>query len=154
MDHTTKIPLDIHQVVQQVYQDMKPLVEKNKQVKLELNLHQDVLMIHGDRDMLRRLLTNLVENSIKFTPKGTIEISSQKVNSHMRLAVKDTGMGIEKANLERVFERFFQKTASSKGIGVGLTICRDIVMLHQGRIWAESEGHGKGAAFQVEFPAM
>ncbi len=153
MDHTTKIPLDIHEVMNQVYRDLLPLVEKKK-LEFSLNLVKEPLMMHGDRDMLYRLFVNLIENAIKFTDSGSIELESRKINHRIRIAVKDTGIGIEQENLEKVFERFFQKTASAKGIGVGLTICRDIVALHQGKIWAESEGLDKGTTFQIEFPIM
>ena len=95
---------------------------------------------------------NLVSNSMKFTPKGKISLRASKHEGMVRVDVADTGIGIEKEFLESVFDRFVQKTASTLGIGVGLTICRDIVKLHNGRVWAESEGLDRGAIMHVELP--
>ena len=67
--------------------------------------------------------------------------------------VTDTGIGIEPENLQRIFEAFFQKTPSTLGIGVGLTISKEIVALHEGELWAESDGAGQGSVFKVIFPS-
>ena len=103
--------------------------------------------------MVYRVFVNLISNSLKFTEKGQIEISDELQDGKVAAMVRDTGVGIEAENLEKIFERFVQKTAATVGIGVGLTICRDIMNLHHGRIFAESEGPGKGAVFKVLFPA-
>ncbi|MDP3921616.1 MAG: ATP-binding protein [Candidatus Omnitrophota bacterium] len=144
-------PLDLNDVLVQVRQDMVSLCER-KGLVLKYNPCSEPLPMKGDRDMLYRLLVNLIGNAIKFTEKGQIILSSQRVEAQAVIEVRDTGMGISKEDLETVFDRFVQKTASSTGIGVGLTISRDIAALHEGRIWAESLGPGKGASFKVEFP--
>lgn len=153
MDKITKTELDLNEVVSQVRQDLEPICKK-KGLSLECFLWRDSLRMMGDRDMLYRLFVNLITNAVKFTEKGKISMTSRKVEDRILVTVTDTGSGIEPEYLERVFERFFQKTASSMGIGVGLTISRDIAVLHDGKIWAESEGLGKGASFQVEFPGV
>ncbi len=153
MDKITKTELDLNEVLSQVRQDLEPICKK-KGLALESFLWREPLRMLGDRDMLYRLFVNLITNAVKFTEKGKISLTSRKVDDRLLVTVMDTGMGIEAEFIEKVFERFFQKTASSMGIGVGLTISRDIAVLHDGKIWAESEGPGKGTRFQVEFPGM
>lgn len=144
--------LDLREVLKQVYQDMKPLCEQ-KGLALTIETGAEELPMRGDKDMLYRLFLNLVGNAIKFTPeKGVIEIKATRQDKAALVSVKDTGIGLDKQDMEKIFERFYQKTASSLGIGVGLAISRDIVRLHHGKIWADSAGAGKGAIFKVEFP--
>ncbi len=143
--------LDLNKLLQQVHQDMQPLC-KDKGIDLELSLNPKSLEIKGDWDMLYRLFVNLIGNAIKFTPKGKITLKGYVAEGVVMAEVRDTGIGILKEDLDRIFERFVQKSAASSGIGVGLTISRDIAILHQAKIWAESEGLGKGAVFKVQFP--
>lgn len=153
MQRLDLVVLDLNSVLQEVAKDLDAICEQ-KHLKLKLHLSAKPLMMKGDRDMLYRLFVNLIGNSVKFTEIGSIEMKSERIENKIRVAVTDSGIGIEKEELERIFERFVQKTASAMGIGVGLTISRDIVTLHQGKVWAESEGLGKGAVFKVEFPAQ
>ncbi len=146
-----KADLDLNEVLEQVRQDMEPLC-RQKHLSLECSFSPEPLPMQGDRDMLYRLFVNLIGNAAKFTEIGKIVLQSKWMNSRVLVEVADSGPGIEKQDLDKIFERFFQKTASSVGIGVGLTICRDIAGLHQGKIWVESEGLGKGSTFKVEFP--
>lgn len=143
--------LNLNDVLLQVFRDMQSICQK-KNIELRQDLCKQPLPMQGDRDMLYRLFVNLIGNSVKFTDIGHITLKSEIVDDQALVTVSDTGMGIEKEELENIFERFVQKTASSLGIGVGLTISKDIADLHQGRIWAESAGLGKGASFRVEFP--
>ena len=102
--------------------------------------------------MLYRLFSNLMVNALKFTPQGKIVVATHKKPDAIQAAVSDTGIGLEKEDSERVFDRFFQKTPATTGMGVGLALAREITVLHGGRIWVESEGLGKGSTFFVEFP--
>jgi PAS domain S-box-containing protein len=146
--------LDLNKdVLEPVRLDMEPIC-KQRNVQLECVFSKEPLMMKGDRDMLYRLFVNLIGNAAKFTESGKIIVTSHKEKGRVCVTVKDTGIGIEKAFLEKIFDRFVQKTASSTGIGVGLTISRDIALLHHGKVWAESEGLGKGAQFKVEFPSI
>lgn len=151
MDKVILAKFDIQEVLQQVHQDMEAIC-KQKGLKLESDLGKLPLRIKGDRDMLYRVFVNLIGNSCKFTESGKIILKAQKSGDKVLVSVRDTGMGLDQEDMGRIFERFYQKTASSLGIGVGLTISRDIVRLHGGNIWAESEGPGKGTTFKVEFP--
>lgn len=153
MDKIVTVPLDLRDVLEQVHRDMEPLC-RQKGILLDYSGGPQSLMIRGDRDMLYRLFVNLIGNAVKFTSRGKITVHADRTEGHVLVTVRDTGIGIEKEDLGKIFGRFFQKTAATAGIGVGLTISRDIAVLHEGRIWAESEGLGKGALFRVEFPLL
>lgn len=110
-----------------------------------------------DSDRFRQILINLLGNAVKFTDKGTVAVDViQPVPGIVRVSVKDSGVGIEPENLERIFQRFFQGNGQEKdkpkGTGLGLAICKNIVEHYQGRIWAES-APGEGSTFIFEIPA-
>ncbi|MHC1791296.1 ATP-binding protein [Solidesulfovibrio sp.] len=111
----------------------------------------------GDRDRLVQVLLNLIGNAIKFTESGRVEVDAVALDQDIRIAVRDTGVGIATADLERIFEKFKQAgdtlTEKPKGTGLGLPICRQIIERHGGRIWAESTP-GKGSAFLFTLPAL
>jgi signal transduction histidine kinase len=151
MQHAEMKEVDMNKLLSQVCLDMAPIC-KEKGIALESALLSEHMVIRGDRDMLYRLFVNLIGNALKFTVKGKITVRVRRDAEHIIVEVADTGIGIDKEDLEKIFERFVQKSASSTGIGVGLTISRDIAALHQARVWAESEGLGKGSVFKVEFP--
>ena len=110
----------------------------------------------GDRIRLRQILSNLVSNALKFTPAGgKIAVTAAPSGSSVRFTVSDTGPGIEREALDRVFDRFYQVNTPQqhKGLGLGLEISKGIVTLHGGTIWAESEP-GKGAKFHFTIPCV
>jgi signal transduction histidine kinase len=115
-------------------------------------------MIDGDRVRLEQVLTNLVENAIKFTPQGgEITMGARCNGETVRLTVHDTGIGIPPEEQEKVFDRFYQVDRGEKrayrGTGLGLSISRHIVERHNGTIWIDSDGTaGHGSSFHVELP--
>ena len=152
MSDIKKQELDLNDVLRLVVDDTRPLVEQHH-LKLEVRISSSALKMIGDPDMLYRVFVNLITNAIKFTPDGNITVSSSIRGNDIFVEVADTGIGIEPENLQRIFEAFFQKTPSTLGIGVGLTISKEIVALHEGEIWAESQGAGQGSVFKVVFPS-
>lgn len=152
IERLNRKPCDLNQIVAHVCEDLEPLVREKKLV-LERHLNPEPLRFEGDEAMLYRLFSNLVTNSMKFTPSGKIEVSTGKNGKVFQAAVKDTGIGLESGDSERIFDRFFQKTPATSGMGLGLALSREITLLHGGRIWVESQGLGKGSTFFVEFPA-
>jgi hypothetical protein len=102
------------------------------------------------------VIWNLVSNAVKFTPKGgKVHVRVARVDSHVEITVADTGLGIGVGSLGSVFDRFWQAETTgqtNQGVGLGLSIVKEIVTLHGGRVVAESEGLGKGSAFTVELP--
>lgn len=113
--------------------------------------------VTGDPSRLQQVVWNLVSNSIKFTPRGgKIEVRLERVNSHVEITVVDTGEGIDPGFLPHVFERFRQADASSTrnhvGLGLGLSIVKQLVEMHGGNVRAKSPGLGKGSTFIVLLP--
>ncbi|MGD0582753.1 MAG: PAS domain S-box protein [Bacteroidales bacterium] len=115
------------------------------------------LKIISDETKLVQIISNLLDNSFKFTNKGTIEFGYNVKGDFLEFFVIDTGAGIEKENVEKIFERFFQADSSSnqktEGTGLGLSICKGYVELMGGKIWAESR-YGKGSVFRFTIPAL
>jgi CheY-like chemotaxis protein/anti-sigma regulatory factor (Ser/Thr protein kinase) len=111
----------------------------------------------GDPTRLQQIVWNLLSNAVKFTPRlGKVRVVLQRVGSSIEVTVTDTGKGIAPNFLPHVFEAFRQEDASSKrslgGLGLGLAITRQLVELHGGNIFAESEGEGQGTKFTVTLP--
>jgi two-component system CheB/CheR fusion protein len=116
------------------------------------------LYIHADPTRVEQIIWNLLSNAIKFTPAdGTVEVVTTKLEQSVRIDVIDTGPGIEKDQLERIFEMFGQADHRPAGqhrggLGIGLALVKQLVESHHGRIHAYSEGAGKGSRFTVELP--
>lgn len=111
-------------------------------------------LIKADRDYLRDILTNLVDNAIKFTPEGgKVSIETEEKKNHILVKVKDTGMGIATENIPKLFDKGFQADHSVPGIGLGLHICKKLVEAHGGEIWVETE-LGKGSTFCFTLPKL
>jgi CheY-like chemotaxis protein/anti-sigma regulatory factor (Ser/Thr protein kinase) len=115
------------------------------------------LFVDGDEMRLSQVLSNLIDNAAKYSPAGSvIHVSVERVGEQVAIAVRDHGMGIPTALLKDVFQRFFQVDRSLErsraGLGIGLTLARELVELHGGSISAASEGEGKGSAFTVTLP--
>jgi signal transduction histidine kinase len=129
-----------------------------KGIRLQLVLDPRTGAVSGDPQRLQQVIWNLLSNAVKFTPRGgRVQIELRRVESHVELAVSDTGQGIKPEFLPFVFDRFRQADSSSTrphgGLGIGLAIVRQIVELHGGRVRVESAGEGQGAVFTVELPA-
>jgi signal transduction histidine kinase len=124
---------------------------------LAIDLPSEPLWAEIDTQRLTQVVTNLVDNAIKYSPAGgRIEVRLRPHPEGLELTVRDRGIGLSAAQKERLFERFYRVatgTVSSGGLGLGLYISRDIVERHGGRIWVESE-LGKGACFHVVLPRI
>jgi PAS domain S-box-containing protein len=113
--------------------------------------------VKGDPARLQQVVWNLLANAIKFTPKGgRVEVTLERVNSHVEMALSDTGIGIKPEFLPHLFERFRQADASTTrrfgGLGLGLAIVKHLVEQHGGSVVAKSAGEGQGATFRVTLP--
>jgi signal transduction histidine kinase/ActR/RegA family two-component response regulator len=149
-------PVQMAPVVEAALEAVQPAADA-KGIRLHpvLNPHAGAIM--GDAGRLQQVVWNLLSNAIKFTPKGgRVQITLERINSHIELIVTDTGEGIPAEFLAHLFERFTQADSSSarshQGLGLGLAIVRHLVELHGGTIDAASEGVGKGATFVVNIP--
>ncbi|MGE3779997.1 MAG: response regulator [Pirellulaceae bacterium] len=113
--------------------------------------------VHGDPTRLQQIVWNLVNNAVKFTSKGgRVHVTLKRADTHIELAVADTGIGINSHLKTRIFERFRQGDSSTTreygGLGLGLAICKQLVEMHGGSIYAESEGENRGSTFFVVLP--
>lgn len=112
------------------------------------------LMIDGDR--VREVISNMVDNAIKYTPKGGVRLKIEQVGENIRVIVSDTGIGVLGTEMPHLFEKFSRgkdtKRLNATGIGLGLYVGKYVVESHSGRIWAESEGENKGSRFILELP--
>lgn len=145
---------DLVQVVNNAVDSMRPAAEA-KAIKLQAIVDSGVNLIPADSRRLEQVVWNLVSNSIKFTPKdGSVQVRLERINSHVEVIVADNGKGIDPASLPFVFDRFWQQAdpENKRGIGLGLSIVKELVALHGGTIVAHSEGLGKGSTFTVRLP--
>ena len=131
--------------------------QKAKEKGLELNLIcEGTLVVKGDPFKLEQMFINLIDNAIKYTEEGEVSVSLKETNKEVIVKVKDTGLGIPKEHLDRIFERFYvvDKSRSRKfgGTGLGLSIVKHIVLLHNGRIEVKSALR-EGTEFIITFPA-
>jgi two-component system phosphate regulon sensor histidine kinase PhoR len=111
--------------------------------------------VRADGERVAQVLANLVHNAVKFTPAGgSVRLSAAREDGHVAFSVADTGVGIERGDLERVFERFYKadRARSGGGTGLGLAIAKHIVQAHGGQIEAKSDGPGRGATFRFTLP--
>ena len=128
--------------------------------RISIYTPEDLPLIYGDRELMIKVFDNLLSNAIKYTPATTskIRIEAEKEGKNIHVSVADTGIGILKKDLEKVFERFYlvdsSLTRRHRGIGLGLAITKGIVEEHGGKIWAESKGLGNGSTFHVVLPVM
>jgi PAS domain S-box-containing protein len=149
-------PVTLADIVDTMINSLQPAADA-KHLQLETAIDPTAGPILGDPARLQQIVTNLLSNAIKFTPEhGRIEIQLQRIDSHARLQIRDTGIGILSKDLPHIFERFRQADASNirthGGLGLGLAIVDYLVRQHGGEVYAQSEGAGKGATFIVEFP--
>ena len=149
-------PVDLVAVVKATLDSLGALAEV-KGIELRTFLDQSLGVVSGDRMRLEQVVSNLVANSIKFTPKGgRVDVMLESVGGLAHLRMSDNGMGIEPSFLPRIFNRLTQKDSSSTrphgGLGLGLAIVRHLVDAHGGTVRAESLGTGQGATFHVTLP--
>jgi len=121
---------------------------------LKMEYPDELPDVMADASRVQQVVVNLLHNAIKFTPTGgQVTVSAEPNNDYICFTVEDTGIGISKEDLPRIFERFYKadRSRTTSGTGLGLAIARHLVEAHGGRIWAESE-IGKGSAFHFTIP--
>ncbi len=123
--------------------------------RVEILLTPDLPVVYGDRERLREALQNLIENAVKFSkgePQPRIEIGSRIDDEEQVFYVKDNGVGIDPRYQERIFGLFDKLDQDTEGSGIGLSIVKRIVESHDGRVWVESDGPGRGSTFCLTLP--
>ncbi len=142
-------------LVKETVEELKPTAD-SKKIKLTHKGRKKTILIEADRDKLKDVLVNLIDNAVKYTPKGSVWTEIEDSDSSVKFQVRDSGVGMEPDEVSRVFEKFARGKGidriSTSGSGLGLFIAKKIVESHKGKIWAESEGKGKGSVFVFEIP--
>lgn len=140
-------------IITQLVTEIMPLAQ-HKGVELKATLPADAEEVKCDEEEMRRVLQNLIDNSLKFTPAGgTITVSMEQNNKTTKITVTDTGRGVPEENKPKLFQRFWQAGSTGRyyaSTGLGLYLCRRIMEAHDGRIWCESKV-GEGSSFFIEF---
>jgi len=134
---------------------LRPQAERAS-LRLIVDLPADLPPVLADAERMRQVITNLMHNSIKFTPSGgQVTLSAEPAGNEVIISVCDTGVGIPADDLPRIFERFYKadRARSGGGTGLGLAIAKHIVLAHGGRVWAESV-EGRGSTFYVVLPTL
>jgi signal transduction histidine kinase len=150
-----KEKFNLNEVIMNVVADYDIQIRKIKDVKVSFISKGDFL-VEADKGRLNQVISNLLDNAIKFTQKGSVVISTQRKDNNndnsVIVSIKDTGIGIDQEIMPRLFSKFASK--SFIGTGLGLFISKSIIEAHGGRIWAENNPDGKGAAFLVSLPTV
>ncbi|MCK4754367.1 MAG: response regulator [Calditrichia bacterium] len=158
------VDVEIEKILELIYKEMKVLFEKRK-IKFDLNLDRSGLVVSGDDKQLKRSLRELLQNALKFTPEGghvELEYSINKKNKKLYIKVKDNGIGVPSNKLDLIFEPFYEvqnvinhMTSKTEfmggGIGLGLTLAKEVFESHEGELLLESE-ENRGSTFTVVLP--
>lgn len=147
-----KVNFDFGEVCKSVATDLSITAEK-KGLKLEYSQDEGVHTVNGDKEKLRQVVLNLIDNSIKYTKAGNIWVSVKVVGEKVQFAVKDTGIGMTEAIKSTLFQKFARGNGgryNTTGSGLGLYLGKEITAAHGGKIWVESPGDGLGSTFFVE----
>ncbi len=155
-------PLDMKTLVSDVVAELKPNIDKAG-LKFDFKtIGEGPWTVSADPDKLKQVVANIIDNSVKYTPSGSLAVALGRVPNKdgtipIRFSVTDTGIGIAPLVMPKLFQKFSRADNANKqnihGTGLGLFIVREIVNAHHGRVWAESAGEGKGSKFIVELPA-
>jgi PAS domain S-box-containing protein len=148
--------VDLRRILTENIEEIEPLTTGKGQ-RLHFAVGEGPLLVQGDLDRLSQIVTNLLSNASKCTPdQGEITVKVAEEDGLIQVQVIDTGIGLRKEDLTRVFEPFanIQKPTHIKGTGLGLSLTKGLVEAHGGKIWAESEGEGKGSTFTFTLPRL
>jgi len=151
------VPLDPVSLIEDAIADQRPLAE-DKDLGLSGRLPAKLPKLSADREIVRRVLVNLLDNAIKYTPRGgeiLVEARQEPEKQHVRIEVIDTGPGIPPEERKRIFEKFTRvrgQTGPRKSTGLGLAFCQMAVEAHEGLIWVEDGPSGEGSRFVFTIP--
>lgn len=150
------VDFDLIELAKQVYSNFKPNAE---QAKLELKFKANEAspcMVNADKGKMKEIIGNLIDNSIKYTPSGFVEVSVEQKDDKAIIKISDSGVGMNATTMADLFKKFSRAKDAGKtnilGSGLGLYLAKTFVEAQKGRVWAESEGEGKGSVFIVELP--
>ena len=146
--------IDVSALLEHCGRTFGPVAEQTG-LRFRQEVPRDLAAVRGDHDRLQQVVQNLLNNAMKFTVEGAITLRATAGADELNISVSDTGIGIAPADQARVFDKFQQVgdtlTGKPKGTGLGLTICRDIIAHHGGRLTLESQV-GRGSTFTISLP--
>ena len=146
---------DIKGLIEEVVEGLRPAAE-TKKLAFTLSVADGIHMFTGDHLQLQNAFKNLIDNSIKYTQTGSVSVSLKKEGELLRFMIEDTGVGITAEDMSHLFTEGGHGKESIKvnvdSTGFGLYIVKNIIEAHHGKVWAESEGEGKGSKFIAELP--
>lgn len=153
-----KEPVDVVKVTHHAVEIVRPFLDSRRQI-LEVTVPPEPMMMHADPVRLTQVVINLLNNAAKYTPPGGhVWLTIVKKDNELELMVRDDGTGIDASLLPRVFDLFTQADRSLErsqgGLGIGLTVVRNLIELHGGSVNAASQGIGKGSSFTVHLPLL
>lgn len=152
--HFTREQVNMHTLIQAAVSNLAPLIDQKK-ARIELDLQASQPFLPANADYLTIMITNLLDNALKYSREPVIRIRTSNRDNSIVLAVTDNGQGIEKKQIKKLFRKFYRirkdDTYSAKGFGIGLAFVKNIVNAHRGKISVQSEP-GKGSTFRVELP--
>ena len=151
-------PLELTELLKAVIESYRQSAETTRRQQITLSASGEPVHVVGDRIRLTQVLSNILHNAVKYTPPGgRIEVVLRAEEREAVVGVRDNGIGIPQEMLDHIFEPFAQLDRSYErpdgGLGIGLTLAKRLVELHEGRIEARSEGHGKGTEILIHLPA-
>jgi signal transduction histidine kinase len=148
-------PFDFKQLVLQLSDQEKPRAE-SKKLHYEMHISDGDYMLDGDQTYLDQVVSNLIDNAIRYTPAGSIEIALVRKDDRVIFSVKDSGVGVNEEDGKKLFTKYGHgkdsRRINTDSNGLGLFIVKGIVDGHHGKIWYQSAGTGKGTTFFVELP--
>jgi len=144
--------MDFVPAAREVFESLKPIAAAKK-LDMSFVSGEKEIFVSGDRGYLKHVVQNLIDNAVKYTPQGFIRVGLKAGGGKVILSVLDSGIGIKSGTTPLLFEEFVRDERVKqeiKGSGIGLHVAKSIVEAHGGKIWAESEGEGRGITFFVE----
>ena len=150
--------IELNEIIRNVVNDFNEIINKKRygsdQVRIVYEPSKDIILVNADKGRLNQLLSNLLDNALKFTKEGNIIIAAKKQkDDEVIVSIKDTGIGINPEILPRLFTKFATKSEQG-GTGLGLYICKNITEAHGGRMWAEANPEGGGSTFYFTLPIV
>jgi len=148
---------NLKELVASIIEELRPNIAAAKlDITFDFNVHDDY-NVNADQGKIKQVISNLIDNSTKYTPKGWIKVAIEKKDGNILISIKDTGVGIRPDVLPRLFEKFTRAPDASKtnimGTGLGLYVAKKMIEAHNGKIWAESEGPDRGSSFFIQLKA-
>jgi len=147
--------LNITELLNEITSEFE-IIAKQSGIEFNFNNLEEDLFIRGDKNKMRQVISNIIDNAIKYTKEGSVEINTETKDDKIIISVKDSGIGIEKEKVNEIFNKFARSDKAIKmnvvGTGLGLFVAKVMVEAHEGNIWVESDGLGKGSTFFIRLP--